>query len=59
MSWFKLKKTEKYLFEEKHLNRANGLVLKDFQELRNIIHRYMHFVYNTELLGEVNQYGFF
>ena len=42
------KKTEKYLIEEKHLNPANRLVLKVLQELRNIIHMYMNFVYNTD-----------
>ena len=59
MFGFKFKKTEKYLIEEKNLIPANGLVLKVFQELRIIIQKYMYFVYNTELLGDVNQYGFF
>ena len=38
----------------KHLNPTNGLVWKFYKELRNIIHRYMYFVYNSELFGEVN-----
>lgn len=57
MSGFKCKKNRKILTKEKNLNHSNGLVLKVFQVLRIIIQRYMYFVYNTELLGDVN--GFF
>ena len=54
-----MQKKQKNINRRKKFKPANGLVLKVFQELRIIIQRYMYFFYNTELLGDVNQYGFF
>lgn len=56
---FNAEKAMHFIKEQKNINITKKTILNIYKKARNIIHRFLFIKYQTELLGELNQAGFF